>query len=73
MAAALAYGEPTKTHPHLVVCAVRDERELDDWFQELKEQGVPVVGWYEDDMEMQLTAVASAPLSGPARKPFRDA
>lgn len=40
-------------------------------FEQLKEQGIPAVAWREDDMDNQLTAVATAPLTGKKRKPLR--
>lgn len=71
IAAERAYGEPKKTHPHLVVCAVANEQELADVFNRLKEQGVPCCAWYEDDLDNQLTAVATGPLRGAERNPVR--
>lgn len=71
IAATQAFGEPHRTHPHLVVCAVADEPELDRAFNRLKELGVRCCAYYEDDMGHALTAVATAPLAGPDRKPLR--
>ena len=71
VAATNAYGNPNATHPNLVLCGVADEAELAAVFNRLKEQGVPVVGWYEEDMEGRLTALATGILTGAARKPFR--
>lgn len=67
-----AFGEPGRTHPNLVVCGVRDERELEAAFERLKEQGVPCCAWSEEDMGNQLTAVATAPLEGRGRRPLKD-
>lgn len=71
IAATFAYGQPDRTHPHLVVCAVADEAEMLDAFNELKAAGVPCCGYHEDDMAGSLTAVATAPLTGTDRKPLR--
>jgi hypothetical protein len=71
LAADRAYGEPHRTHPNLVLCAVEDEAALEDAFNALKDAGVPCVGWYEEDMGGRLTAVATGPLRGPERKPLR--
>ncbi len=58
-------------HPHLVVCAVEDEAALEACFNALKDAGVPCCAWMEDDMEDALTAIATAPLYGDARRPLR--
>ncbi len=71
IAATFAYGQPGRPHPHLVVCAVADEAELTDTFEKLKGLGVPCCAWREDDMDDQLTAVATGPLQGAERKPMR--
>jgi hypothetical protein len=71
IAATLTYGQPGRTHPHLVVCAVKDEVELEAAFEKLKESGVPVVAYREDDMGDALTAVCTAPLMGEERRPLK--
>lgn len=71
IAATNTYGQPNKTHPHLVVCTVSDERELAETFERLKSQRVPCCGIYEPDMGDSLTAVATAPLHGAARRPLQ--
>jgi hypothetical protein len=71
IAATFAYGEPHKTHPHLVLCVVKDEHELTEAFERLKEVGCRCCAYHEDDMHNQMTAVATAPLYGPERKPLR--
>lgn len=71
LAATNTYGNPNVTHPNLIVCAVDDERTLDDVFNRLKESGVPVVAWSEEDMGRQLTAIATGILRGDQRRHFR--
>jgi hypothetical protein len=71
LAATLAYGDAGRTHPHLVVCAVADERHLAELFERLKLQGVPCVAYYEDDLNNSLTAVATGLLVGEERRPLR--
>jgi uncharacterized protein Usg len=71
IAATNTYGRPNETHPHLVVCTVFDERELANTFERLKRQGVPCCAFYEDDLDGALTAVATAPLRGDARRPLQ--
>ena len=58
--------------PHLVLCGVENEMALNDAFNRLKDQGVPCCGEYEPDfVGHPLTAVATGPLVGDARKPLR--
>lgn len=71
LAAERVWGSPHHTHPHLVVCAVKDEQELAQVFNDLKDRGVPCCGYYEDDMNNALTAIATAPLKGEERSPLR--
>ncbi len=71
LAATHSYGNPHLTHPHLVVCAVENEKALEDLFESLKQQSVPVVAFYEDDLDDQLTAIATGLLAGDERKPLR--
>lgn len=71
IAATFAFGEHKQTHPHLVVCAVQNERELEESFERLKTAGVPCCAYREDDMDDSLTAIATAPLRGKQRKPLK--
>jgi hypothetical protein len=66
------FGERHKPHPNLVVCTLPDERQLDELFNRLKELGVPVCAWYEEDMGRRLTAIATGPLRGDQRRPLRN-
>lgn len=72
IAATLAYGNPHRSHPHLVVCAVDNEKALAEEFNRLKDLGIACCGFYENDLHNQLTAVATAPLHGKERKPLRN-
>ena len=71
LAATNTFGDPRRTHPHLVLCGIQDEPALADFFEGLKLAGVPCCAWYEDDMRNALTAVATAPLMGKERKMLR--
>jgi hypothetical protein len=71
LAATNAYGNPNITHPNLVVCVVDNEKTLDGIFNRLKEAGVKVCGWTEEDMGRQLTAIATGILFGDERRHFR--
>jgi len=54
-----------------VCVGVPDEAALLDAFEELKEQGLPVVLWREEDLGGQATAVGTGLVRGEQRKPFR--
>lgn len=69
LAATNTFGQPSQTHPHLIVCAVANESELEKAFEKLKASGVQVCSYREDDMNDSLTAIATAPLEN--RKPMR--
>ena len=71
LAASVTYGHWNRPHPFMVVLTVKDETELNDTFNWLKESGVPCCGYYEPDMGQALTAVATAPLKQTERKRFR--
>lgn len=72
LAATLAYGQPRRSHPHLVLCAVENEAALEDAFNRLKDLHVSCCAFYEDDFVGQpMTAVATAPLVGAQRRPLR--
>lgn len=58
-------------HPNLVVCAVQNESELADLFNEWKERGIRCVAWYEEDMGQELTAICTAAMEKSQRKWFR--
>jgi hypothetical protein len=58
-------------HPHLVLLGVADETELRRAATLISSIGIRISPFYEDDMDGQLTAVASEPVSGTARRPFR--
>lgn len=58
-------------HPNLVVIAVRDEAALQRANDKLISQGVALAAWREPDLGGSLTSIASAPVSGNGRLPFR--
>lgn len=69
IAATHTYGQ--HPCPHLVLCTAENEQELNDLFNRLKEQQVPVVSYNEPDYGDALTAIATAALHGDQRKPLR--
>lgn len=54
-----------KDHPHLVICAVKDERRLQHDLDKLNKLGIDMIVWREPDMNNSLTAIASPPISNP--------
>lgn len=70
IAATYTFGE--HPCPHLILCTAADEPALNALFNRLKEQQVPVCGFYEDDWTGKpLTAIATGCLRGEQRKPLR--
>ena len=62
---------PTDEHPHLVLLGVADELEMQRAFARLKALRIPCVFFREPDLGNSLTALATAPLRGAARRFFR--
>jgi hypothetical protein len=65
------FHDPGHEHPHLVVCGVPDESTLKHVLEQLRERGVRLRAFTECDIGNELTALASEPLAGAARRPFR--
>lgn len=59
-------------HPHFAVCAVKDERRLLHDLAKLKELGIRIIEWREADLNDELTAIATEPISGEMRRHFRN-
>lgn len=62
---------PGMAHPYMVLCGVKNEAELAREWERLKAYGVRVAAFHEPDRNGELTAVATEPLSGEARRPMR--
>lgn len=58
-------------HPHLVLLSVRDETRLGEAAQAMTRQGIAFCAFREPDRDNELTALATAPLQGEARRFFR--
>lgn len=58
-------------HPHVVLCGVRDESTLLRYCERLEDRGIPFSRFTEPDRNDELTAIATAPVNGEARKVFR--
>ncbi len=64
-------GHLSPIHPHIVLCEVRDEHALKACYDRLSARGVQCVRFHEPDRDNELTAVATEPVIGDARKAFR--
>jgi hypothetical protein len=58
-------------HPYLVLLGVRDEQELFQTLCRLEALGITFKVFREPDRNNELTAIATAPLSGATRKLFK--
>jgi hypothetical protein len=70
--AARVFLSPDHPHPSLVVCGARDERQLYRCLDRLADAGIRCRAFREPDLDGQLTAVATEPLSGRQREALRD-
>lgn len=59
-------------HPHFCLCAVKDENRLKHDFNKLQEKNIKLYPFYESDLDNQLTAFATGPISGADRWHFRN-
>ena len=59
------------SHPHLVLCGVRDESVLRREASRLEFDGVRFASFYEPDRGNELTAIATEPIVGEGRHCFR--
>lgn len=62
---------PEREHPHLVVCGIDSEFHLNRELSKIQAMGIRCYPFYEPDIGGQLTAFATEPLSGAARRYFR--
>lgn len=58
-------------HPHLVVCAVADERQLFQCLERLRRLGIAHRAFFEPDRGNELTAIGTEPISGERRRIFK--
>ena len=58
-------------HPHLVVCAVRGERELFQCIDRLRRFGIAYHAFHEPDLGNELTAIGTEPVCGERRQVFK--
>lgn len=69
--AARLFLDLNAVHPHLVMCGVRDEQQLKREVARLEHLGVQHAVWREPDRGNEITAIATCPLYGAARKPMQ--
>lgn len=69
--AARKFLAPGDEHPHLVLCGIADGSMLLRERERLDARGVRTACFYEPDIGGELTAIATEPLSGDARRLMR--
>jgi hypothetical protein len=69
--AARHFIPPQVEHPHLIILSADSELHLHKIKAKLEAEGIPHKGFYEPDMGNQLTALATAPISGQSRNFFK--
>jgi len=62
---------PSRPHPYIVLCGVRNQAELARERERIRAYGIRVVDFHEPDLNAGLTVVATEPLSKEARRPMR--
>lgn len=68
---ARAFLKPDDEHPSLILCSVKGEEQLRRAADEVEKQGIRIKRFYEPDIGNQMTAFATEPLCGEARKAMR--
>ena len=58
-------------HPHLIVCAVRGERQLFQCLDRLRRSGIACRAFHEPDRGNELTAVGTEPIWDERRRLFK--
>lgn len=71
MEASLAFSDSKSDHPHICLCAVKNEANLISGALHLNSYGIRFYAWYEPDRNNELTALATAPISGNQRRYLR--
>jgi hypothetical protein len=69
--ASRAFLHPADEHPSLILCTMKGEEQLRRAADDLEKQGIRLKRFYEPDIGNQMTAFATAPLSGESRKALR--
>jgi hypothetical protein len=68
---ARSFLPPNLPHPHLVVCAVADERRLYACLNRLHRLGIACRAFHEPDRGGELTALGTEPVCGERRRAFK--
>lgn len=58
-------------HPHLVLLGVKSQHQLENTAMQLRSRDIPFQEFREPDIDNELTAIATAPLTGDVRKFFK--
>lgn len=69
--AAKSLFSPELDHPHLVVCGIRDERQLHRALRKVEQAGIKCCPFYEPDRGNELTSFATEPVFSDRRHIFK--
>ena len=59
-----------QVHPHVVLCGVKNAQKLLGFSRKLEEAGIKYRAFYEPDIDNEITAIATEPISGEQRSLF---
>lgn len=62
---------PNIIHPHFVFCQTKNENKLKDIISLLNENNIKFSTWNEPDLQNELTAISTEPISGDKRQLLR--
>lgn len=62
---------PNSEHPHFVLCGIDNEQKLQKMSEYFKLNNIEFKEFREADLDNQLTAIATKPISGEQRKVFK--
>lgn len=61
-----------QVHPHVVLCGVKNMTKLIGLSQKLDQAGVQYRAFFEPDLNNEITAIATEPISGDSRQLFKN-
>ena len=64
------YNPEEQDHPHFVLANVKNQQRLESWLSKLDDHGIHYYVWREPDLDNQITAIATEPVSGDKRRVF---
>lgn len=64
--------KPPQVHPNIIVCGAKDEQKLLKYAAKIERAGIQFALFQEPDRDNEYTALATEPVRGEDRRPFRD-